>query len=83
MYSSIALCTIHTVRNQIRTFSSWKTETQYLSNNNSPSPFLPPAPDIHMNLTTLGISYILAWEIPWTEECDGVQSMESQRVGHD
>ena len=25
----------------------------------------------------------LAWEIPWTEEPDGLQSMESQRVGHD
>jgi len=27
-------------------------------------------------------SSILAWEIPWTEEPSGVQSMESQRVGH-
>ena len=26
---------------------------------------------------------ILAWEIPWTEEPDGLQSMGSQRVGHD
>ena len=25
---------------------------------------------------------ILAWEIPWTEEPDGLQSMEWQRVGH-
>ena len=25
---------------------------------------------------------ILAWEIPWTEECDGLQSMGSERVGH-
>ena len=24
----------------------------------------------------------LAWRIPWTEESDGLQSMESQRVGH-
>ena len=23
-------------------------------------------------------SSILAWEIPWTEECDGLQSMGSQ-----
>ena len=23
------------------------------------------------------------WEIPWTEEPGGLQSMESQRVGHD
>ena len=28
-------------------------------------------------------SYILAWEIPWTEEPGRLQSMELQRVGHD
>ena len=28
-------------------------------------------------------SSILAWEIPWTEEPDGLQSMGLQRVGHD
>ena len=28
-------------------------------------------------------SSILAWEILWTEELDGLQSMGSQRVGHD
>ena len=28
-------------------------------------------------------SSILAWEIPWTEEPRGLQSMVSQRVGHD
>ena len=26
---------------------------------------------------------ILAWEIPWTEEPGGLQSMGSQRVRHD
>ena len=26
---------------------------------------------------------ILAWEIPWTEEPGGLQSIESQRVRHD
>ena len=26
---------------------------------------------------------ILTWEIPWTEKPDGLQSMASQRVGHD
>ena len=26
---------------------------------------------------------ILAWEITWTEEPGGLQSMGSQRVGHD
>ena len=28
-------------------------------------------------------SSILAWRIPWTEEPDGLQSMELQRVRHD
>ena len=28
-------------------------------------------------------SSTLAWEIPWTEEPGGIQSMGSQRVGHD
>ena len=28
-------------------------------------------------------SSILAWIIPWTEEPSGLQSMDSQRVGHD
>ena len=27
-------------------------------------------------------SSVLAWEIPWREEPGGLQSMESQRVGH-
>ena len=27
-------------------------------------------------------SSILAWEIPWTEERGGLQSMWSQRIGH-
>ena len=28
-------------------------------------------------------SSILTWRIPWTEEPGGLQSMGSQRVGHD
>ena len=28
-------------------------------------------------------SSILAWEIPWTKEPGGLQSMESQRVRYD
>ena len=28
-------------------------------------------------------SSILAWRIPWTEELGGLQSIRSQRVGHD
>ena len=29
------------------------------------------------------LSSILAWKIPWMEEPGGLQSMGSQRVGHD
>ena len=32
---------------------------------------------------TANHSSILAWRIPWTEESGGLQSMQSQRVGHD
>ena len=32
---------------------------------------------------TASRSSILAWEIPWTEEPGGLQSMGSQRVEHD
>ena len=28
-------------------------------------------------------SSILAWRIPWTEEPDGLQSIQPHRVGHD
>ena len=28
-------------------------------------------------------SSMLAWRIPWAEETGGLQSRESQRVGHD
>ena len=28
-------------------------------------------------------SSILAWKMPWMEKPDGLQSMESQRVGHE
>ena len=28
-------------------------------------------------------SIILAWRIPWTEEAGDLQSMRSQRVGHE
>ena len=32
---------------------------------------------------TAAHSNILTWRIPWTEEPGRLQSMESQRVGHD
>ena len=36
---------------------------------------------LEMRMSTL--SGILAWRIPWSEEPGGIQSMGSQRVGHD
>ena len=36
-----------------------------------------------VNSNPLQYSSILAWEIPWTEEAGGLQSMGLQRVGHD
>ena len=35
---------------------------------------------LQMEMTTL--SSILAWEVPWTEEPAGLQSMGSHRAGH-
>ena len=37
----------------------------------------------HLEEGTATHSSILAWRIPWTEEPGRLQSMESQRVGHD
>ena len=37
----------------------------------------------HLERETAIHSSILAWKIPWTEEPGGLQSMESQRAGHD
>ena len=36
-----------------------------------------------MQKGTATYSSILAWRIPWTEEPGSLQSMGSQRVGHD
>ena len=35
-----------------------------------------------MEKETATLSSILAWEIPWTEEPGGLQSLGSERVGH-
>ena len=37
----------------------------------------------HLEKEMAACSSILAWKIPWTEECGRLQSMESERVGHD
>ena len=38
---------------------------------------------LEKEMSTNSISSILAWEIPWTEGPDGLQSVESQKVRHD
>ena len=43
--------------------------------------FLGQEDDLEKKIETL--SSILAWQIPWTKEPEGLQSMGSQRVGHD
>ena len=53
--------------------SIWKAEDLVLN------PWLGSFPEKEMATH----SSILAWRIPWTEEIDGLQSMVSQRVGHD
>ena len=37
---------------------------------------------VHSEKETATHSSIHAWKIPWTEEPGGLQSMGSQRVGH-
>ena len=37
----------------------------------------------HLEKEVATHSSILAWEIPWTEEPGGLQSMGLHRVGHD
>ena len=49
---------------------------------------LSPPPLFFQSLSSLFISFVtrsstLAWKIPWTEEPGRLQSMRSQRVGHD
>ena len=48
-----------------------ETQVQYLDLEDS----------LHQEMAILSI--FLAWKIPWTEEPGGLQSMGSQRVGHD
>ena len=47
----------------------WETQLQSLGREDSPKKEM--------------ATSILAWEILWTEEPGGLQSMGSQRVGHD
>ena len=42
-----------------------------------------PGQDDPLEKETATHSGILAWEIPWTEEPSRLQSMRSQRGGHD
>ena len=47
----------------------------------TPVPFLGWEDPLEKEMATH--SRVLAWKIPWTEEPGGLESMESQRVGHD
>ena len=46
-------------------------------------PRLIPGPGRSLEREMATHSIILAWEIPWTEEPGGLESLGSQRVGHD
>ena len=78
MYSSIALCTFTLFATRSELFPLAKLKLIiYQTRTLHPPPFPQTLAStlllsVFMKLTTLGISYILAWEIPWTAECDGV-----------
>ena len=42
-----------------------------------------PGQEVPLEVEMATHSSILAWEIPWTEEAGGLQSIGSQRVRHD
>ena len=68
MYKSWASLVAQMVKNLP---TMWETQVQTLGQENA----------LKKRMATP--SNILAWRIPWTEESDGLQSMESQRVRHD
>ena len=80
---------------EIQSFSrSYLLSTYYILGRPGGSGVKSPLPRQKMQVQSLGRedplekemaahSRILAWEIPWTEEPGGLQSMGSQRVGHD
>ena len=53
---------------------NWTYRDHFAIYTNIKPPFCTPKTNI--------ICHLLAWEIPWTEEHGGLQSMESQRIGH-
>ena len=66
--------------------TSWASLVAQLVKNSpamqeTPIQFLGPEDPLEKEMATH--SSILAWKIPWTEEPGGLQSMGSQRVGHD
>ena len=46
-------------------------------------PILSLSPEDLLEKGVATYSSVLAWEIPWTEGSGRLQSMESQRAGHD
>ena len=67
MYYNIASLVAQTVK---RLPAMWETQVRSLGQEDP----LEKEMEIH--------SSTLAWKIPWTEEPGGLQSMGSQRVGH-
>ena len=66
------VCGSHLVAQMVKNLSAmWKTRVRSLGQEDA----------LEKGMTTH--SSIFAWRIPWTEEPGGLQSMGSQRVGHD
>ena len=60
-----------------------ETQVQYQVNLGQPEPRFNLGQKDPLEKGMAILSSILAWEIPWTEETDRLQSMESQKIGHD
>ena len=76
----------------VPTLCAWKIEGELAFTSSSPGERLPAMRETRVRFLgqesplekEMAIhSSPLAWKIPWTEEPDRLQSMGSQRVGHD
>ena len=86
----------HTLRPNRETYTSWASPVAQLvkKKTDTPTPDLPMQETQEPRIRSLGwedpleremetCSSILVWKIPWTEEPGRLQSLESQRVGHE
>ena len=93
-YSIVCVCAcMHTYMVYLHSYQQYIPTNSFLGGASGKEPTCN-AGDIREVGLTLGLgrspaeemtthSSILAWRISWTEECDGLQSMGLQRVGHD